>query len=89
MSRRDMGKPASSTCTTKTGRMQVYVKIDDVGEDSYREMKECWDVGDIISVEGFVFRTRRGEISVHAQKMTLLSKSLLPPSGEVPRPQGH
>ena len=78
MSRRDMGKASFLDVHDKTGRMQVYVKIDDVGEDSYREMKECWDVGDIISVEGFVFRTRRGEISVHAQKMTLLSKSLLP-----------
>ena len=61
MSRRDMGKASFLDVHDKTGRMQVYVKIDDVGEDSYREMKECWDVGDIISVEGFVFRTRRGE----------------------------
>ena len=78
MSRRDMGKASFLDVHDKTGRMQVYVKIDEVGEESYREMKECWDVGDIISVEGFVFRTRRGEISVHAQKLTLLSKSLLP-----------
>ena len=78
MSRRDMGKASFLDVHDKTGRMQVYVRVNDVGEEKYREMKECWDVGDIISVKGFVFRTRRGEISVHAQEMTLLSKSLLP-----------
>ena len=78
MSRRDMGKASFLDVHDKTGRMQVYVRVNDVGEEKYREMKECWDVGDIVSVKGFVFRTRRGEISVHAQEMTLLSKSLLP-----------
>ena len=78
MSRRDMGKASFLDIHDKTGRMQVYVKIDEIGEDAYREMKECWDVGDLAAVEGFVFRTRRGEISVHAQKLTLLGKSLLP-----------
>ena len=78
MSRRDMGKASFLDVHDKTGRMQVYVRVNDVGEEKYLEMKECWDVGDIISVKGFVFRTRRGEISVHAQEMTLLSKSLLP-----------
>ena len=78
MSRRDMGKASFLDVHDKTGRMQVYVRVNDVGEEKYREMKECWDVGDIISVKGFVFRTRRGEISVHAQEMTLLSKSRLP-----------
>ncbi len=78
MSRRDMGKASFLDIHDKTGRIQVYVKIDEIGEDAYREMKECWDVGDLAAVEGFVFRTRRGEISVHAQKLTLLGKSLLP-----------
>ena len=78
MSRRDMGKASFLDVHDKTGRMQVYVRVNDVGEEKYCEMKECWDVGDIVSVKGFVFRTRRGEISVHAQEMTLLSKSLLP-----------
>jgi lysyl-tRNA synthetase class 2 len=58
--------------------MQVYLKIDQVGEDSYNELKSYWDLGDIISVKGYVFRTRRGEISVHAKEIKLLSKSLLP-----------
>ena len=78
MSRRDMGKASFLDIHDKTGRIQVYVKIDEIGEDAYREMKECWDVGDLAAVEGFVFRTRRGEISVHAQKLTLIGKSLLP-----------
>lgn len=78
MSRRDMGKASFLDIHDKTGRMQVYVKIDEVGEEAYREMKECWDVGDIAEVKGFVFRTRRGEISVHAKGLRLLSKSLLP-----------
>ena len=78
MSWRDMGKASFLDIHDKTGRMQVYVKIDEVGEETYKEMKACWDLGDIISVSGFVFKTRRGEISVHAQEIKLLSKSLLP-----------
>ena len=57
--------------------MQVYLKIDDIGQEAF-EMLSKWDIGDIISVEGYVFKTRRGEISVHAKKLELLSKSLLP-----------
>lgn len=78
MSWRDMGKASFLDVHDKTGRMQVYVKIDEVGEESYKEMKASWDLGDIISVGGFVFKTRRGEISVHAKEIKLLSKSLLP-----------
>lgn len=77
MSWRDMGKACFLDIHDRTGRMQVYVKIDEVGEDAYREMK-LWDIGDIVEVKGFVFRTRRGEISVHAKGIRLLSKSLLP-----------
>ncbi len=77
MSRRDMGKANFIDVSDTTGRIQVYIKIDEVGEDVFDAYKK-WDIGDIIGVEGFVFRTRRGEISVHAKKLTLLSKSLLP-----------
>lgn len=78
MSWRDMGKASFMDIYDRTGRMQVYLKIDQVGEESYNDMKNCWDLGDIISVKGYVFRTRRGEISVHAKEIQLLSKSLLP-----------
>ncbi|MCL2507662.1 MAG: lysine--tRNA ligase [Oscillospiraceae bacterium] len=77
MSRRDMGKANFIDIRDLTGRMQVYVKIDDVGEDVFADFKK-WDIGDIVEVKGFVFRTRRGEISVHAKGLRLLTKSLLP-----------
>lgn len=77
MSWRDMGKAAFLDIHDRSGRMQVYLKIDDIGEENFNELSK-WDIGDIISVEGFVFKTRRGEISVHAKKLELLSKSLLP-----------
>ena len=77
MSRRDMGKANFIDVRDLTGRMQVYVKIDEIGEDTFAEFKK-WDIGDIVEVKGFVFRTRRGEISVHAKGIRLLSKSLLP-----------
>ena len=54
--------------------MQVYLKIDEVGEDVYKGLSN-WDLGDIAEVKGYVFRTRRGEISVHAKSIRLLSKS--------------
>ena len=77
MSRRIMGKASFMDLRDGSDRMQVYVRRDDVGEDEYMDFKK-WDIGDILGVEGFVFRTQKGEISVHAQKITLLSKSLLP-----------
>ncbi len=77
MSRRDMGKANFIDISDSTGRIQVYIKIDDVGQEVFDAYKK-WDIGDIVGIEGFVFRTRRGEISVHAKKLTLLSKSLLP-----------
>lgn len=77
MSWRDMGKANFIDVRDDTDRMQVYVRMNDIGEDVFAEFKK-WDIGDIIGVEGFVFRTRKGEISVHAQKIVLLSKSLLP-----------
>lgn len=77
MSWRDMGKASFMDIHDRTGRIQTYIRIDDIGEEAYKGLAK-FDIGDIISVEGFVFRTRRGEISVHAKKITLLSKSLLP-----------
>ena len=61
----------------KEGRIQVYVARDDLGEEAYKEFKRM-DIGDIIGVKGFVFKTKTGEISVHAKELTLLSKSLTP-----------
>jgi lysyl-tRNA synthetase class 2 len=78
MSWRDMGKASFMDIYDRSGRIQVYMKIDQVGEESYAELKKHWDIGDIISVKGFVFKTRRGEISVHAREIRLLAKSLLP-----------
>jgi len=77
MFRRIMGKASFCGLQDGSGRIQVYVKRDDVGTDEYAEFKK-WDIGDIIGITGFVFRTKTGEMSVHAQKITLLSKSLLP-----------
>ena len=77
MTWRDMGKANFIDITDRAGRMQVYVRMNDIGEDEFAEFKK-WDIGDIIEVNGFVFRTRRGQISVHAQNVRLLSKSLLP-----------
>ncbi|MEG0979264.1 MAG: lysine--tRNA ligase, partial [Oscillospiraceae bacterium] len=77
MTWRDMGKANFIDVHDRSGRMQVYVRINDIGEDCYAEFKK-WDIGDIVEIKGFVFRTRRGEISVHALEIKLLSKSLLP-----------
>ena len=77
MSWRDMGKANFIDVRDKTDRVQVYVRMNDIGEEAFKDFK-TWDIGDIVGIDGFVFRTRRGEISVHAHKITLLSKSLLP-----------
>ena len=77
MSWRDMGKANFIDVRDKTDRIQVYVRMNDIGEEAFKDFK-TWDIGDIVGIDGFVFRTRRGEISVHAHKITLLSKSLLP-----------
>ena len=77
MSRRDMGKANFIDISDRKGRMQVYVRMNDVGEEEFKEFKK-WDIGDIIQVTGYVFKTRTGEISVHAKELTLLTKSLLP-----------
>ena len=77
MSWRDMGKANFIDLQDGSGRIQIYVKINEIGEEAFRQFGK-WDLGDIIGVEGEVFRTRRGEISVKAEKLTLLSKSLRP-----------
>ncbi|WP_028509555.1 lysine--tRNA ligase [Ruminococcus sp. NK3A76] len=77
MSRRLMGKAGFLDLRDKSGKIQSYVKRDDVGVEAFQDYKKG-DIGDIIGIKGFVFRTRMGEISVHAQEITLLSKSLLP-----------
>nr|WP_207721333.1 lysine--tRNA ligase [Bittarella massiliensis (ex Durand et al. 2017)] len=77
MGRRDMGKANFVDLQDKTGRIQIFANIGGLGEEAFAEFKK-WDIGDIIGLTGEVFRTRRGEISVKAQKMTLLSKSLQP-----------
>ncbi|MBR5496317.1 MAG: lysine--tRNA ligase [Oscillospiraceae bacterium] len=77
MSRRIMGKASFCHLQDNDGKIQAYVKRDDVGEDIYPEFKK-WDIGDIIGIKGFVFTTQTGEMSVHAQEIVLLAKSLLP-----------
>ena len=77
MTRRIMGKASFIDVRDSSDRMQVYVRTNDVGEDVYPEFKK-WDLGDIVGVKGKVFRTKMGEISVHAEEIVLLSKSLLP-----------
>ncbi len=77
LSRRDMGKANFIDLVDESGKMQIYIKSDDIGADAFAEYRK-WDIGDIVGVKGFVFRTRRGEISIHTKEITLLSKSLLP-----------
>ena len=77
MSKRIMGKASFAHVLDGKGDIQIYVKRDDVGEESYAAFK-TYDIGDLIGVAGTVFKTRTGEVSVHATKVTLLSKSLRP-----------
>ena len=77
MSKRGMGRAVFLDLQDSTDRIQVYVRVNDIGKELFKEFKK-WDIGDIIGVKGFVFRTKMGEISIHAQEITLLSKALLP-----------
>ena len=77
VSRRVMGKASFAHLLDGEGKIQLYVCRDDLGEEAYAGFKK-WDVGDVVGVEGVLFRTRTGEVSVHAKSMTLLAKSLLP-----------
>ena len=75
--KRVMGKASFMHLLDRDGKIQVYVKRDDIGTDEYADFKK-YDIGDIVGVTGFVFRTQTGEVSVHAKTIVLLSKSLLP-----------
>lgn len=77
MGKRIMGKASFCHIQDQDGKLQSYVSINDLGEDSYKEFK-TYDIGDIIGITGFAFKTKTGEISIHAKKITLLSKSLRP-----------
>ena len=77
MSRRVTGTASFAHLLARDGEIQIYVRRDDVGEDAYREFKN-YDLGDVIGVRGFVFKTKSGEISVHAQEIVLLTKALHP-----------
>ncbi len=78
MSRRGMGKVSFMDLRDISGRIQIYAKIDVMGEEAYKAMQASLDIGDIVGVTGEVFRTQRGEISVKADTVTILSKALLP-----------
>ena len=77
MAKRIMGKASFCHIQDGEGRIQSYVSINELGEESYKQFKED-DIGDIIGITGFVFKTRTGEVSIHAKEVTLLSKSLRP-----------
>ena len=77
VAKRVMGKASFAHILDAEGKIQLYVARDDLGEEAYAGFKK-WDVGDIVGVEGMLFRTRTGEVSVHAKSMTLLAKALLP-----------
>ena len=77
MSKRGMGKVSFCDLQDKTGRIQLYARKDEMDEEDYNRFKK-FDIGDIVGIDGEVFRTQRGEMSVRAKKITLLSKSLLP-----------
>ena len=77
MLKRVMGKASFATLQDQSGRIQVYVTRDDVGEDTYAAFKH-WDLGDIVGAEGKVFKTKTGELSLHATSIRLLTKSLRP-----------
>ena len=77
MSKRVMGKASFCSIQDLQGAIQSYVARDNIGEDSYKDFKKM-DIGDIVGIKGEVFKTKTGEISIHATEVTLLSKSLNP-----------
>ena len=77
MGKRIMGKASFCHIQDGDGKIQCYVSINDLGEESYKQFKED-DIGDIVGITGFVFKTRTGEVTIHAKELTLLSKSLMP-----------
>lgn len=77
MSKRGKGKVSFLDVHDKSGKMQVFARYDDLGEEAYNLLKK-WDIGDIVEIKGFVFKTKVGEISVHAKQVRMLAKSLKP-----------
>ena len=77
MLKRVMGKASFATLQDSTGRIQIYIKGEDVGEELYASFKH-WDLGDIVAAEGVLFKTKTGELSIHAKNIRLLTKSLRP-----------
>ncbi|GAB6172511.1 lysine--tRNA ligase [Paradesulfitobacterium aromaticivorans] len=77
MAKRDQGKVIFTHIQDFSGRIQIYIRKDDVGEEVF-DLISKFDIGDIIGVEGVVFRTKRGEISIHAEKVQILSKAMRP-----------
>ncbi len=75
MFKRVMGKASFANVRDLKGDIQIYISKNDLGEDSYKDFKK-YDIGDIVGIKGFVFKTKTGEISIHAKEVTLLSKSL-------------
>ncbi len=78
MSRRIMGKASFSHLSDRDGLLQIYIRRDDVGEGDYMAYKKDYDIGDILGIKGFVFKTQTGEISVHCTHIEMLTKSLRP-----------
>ena len=78
MSRRIMGKAAFCHIQDDEGLIQLYVRRDDVGEEDYASFKKDYDLGDIVGVKGYVFKTQTGEVSVHCSHIEMLTKCLLP-----------
>ena len=76
MSKRVMGKASFCHLQDREGQIQIYVRRDDVGDDGYAFFKKMIDVGDIVGAKGHVFKTQKGEVSLHLDSITLLSKSL-------------
>lgn len=77
MAKREMGKAVFADLQDDKGRIQLYIRMNDVGEEAFSDFKKG-DIGDIVGITGFVFKTRMGEISVHCQEIKLLAKSLRP-----------
>ena len=77
MAKRGMGKAIFADIADDRGRIQIYVRLNDVGEQTFADFRKV-DIGDIIGIEGYVFKTKMGEISVHCRTVTLLAKSLRP-----------
>ena len=78
MLRRVMGKSSFFTLADVSGRIQCLVNVQGVGADAYEEFKKLWDIGDIVGVSGILMRTNKGELTVEASEVQMLTKSLRP-----------